>query len=96
MSTIPTQVNYRRGTAAQVAVFTPSTGEIVVDLTNSRIVVGDAVTQGGFTGAKLTDVTTAISNLSGYISSITGSISSNPAGLNILSKLNFNRLNSIQ
>lgn len=65
-----TQVNYRRGTSAQVAAMIPSTGEIVVDLTNSRVVVGDAITLGGFTGAKLSDVTSAINILSGYVNTI--------------------------
>jgi len=76
-----TQVNFRRGTSSQVAAFTPSTGELVIDLTNHRPVIGDAVTLGGFTGALLTDVNTAISNLSGYVNTVAGG----GAGIPILS-----------
>lgn len=42
-----TQVQWRRGTASQVAGFTGVTGEIVVDTTNRRLVVQDGVTAGG-------------------------------------------------
>ncbi len=51
-----TQVQARRGTAAQVAAMTPAQGEIVVDTTNNRMVVGDGSTAGGFAAAKLSEV----------------------------------------
>ena len=47
-----TQVQWRRGTTAQVAVFTPAIGEVVVDTTLHQLVVGDGVTVGGFYVAK--------------------------------------------
>ena len=49
------QVQYRRGTAAQVAAFTGAAGEMVVDTTNNRVVVQDGATAGGFPAAKLSE-----------------------------------------
>jgi len=56
--TTAVQVQYRRGTASQVASFTGAQGELVVDTTNNRVVVQDGATAGGFAAAKLTDVGT--------------------------------------
>lgn len=42
-----TQVQWRRGTTAQVAVFIGAVGEIVVDTTTWQMSVQDAVTPGG-------------------------------------------------
>lgn len=42
------QVQYRRGTASQVAAFTGAQGEMVVDTTNQRVVVQDGTTAGGW------------------------------------------------
>ncbi|HEY1982484.1 MAG TPA: hypothetical protein VGH13_20600 [Xanthobacteraceae bacterium] len=56
--TTAVQVQYRRGTASQVAAFTGAQGELVVDTTNNRVVVQDGATAGGFPAAKLTDVGT--------------------------------------
>ena len=50
------QVQYRRGTAAQVASFTGAAGEMVVDTSNDRVVVQDGSTAGGFAAAKLSEV----------------------------------------
>lgn len=46
--TTAVQVQYRRGTAAQVASFTGAAGEMVVDTTNNRLVVQDGSTAGGW------------------------------------------------
>jgi hypothetical protein len=54
--TSATQVQFRRGSAAQVAAFTGAQGEVVVDTSNNRTVVQDGATQGGFVAAKLADV----------------------------------------
>jgi hypothetical protein len=43
-----TQVQYRRGSGAQVAAFTGALGEMVVDTTNYVLNVADGVTVGGF------------------------------------------------
>jgi hypothetical protein len=43
-----TQVQYRRGSSAQVAAFTGALGEMVVDTTNYILNVADGVTVGGF------------------------------------------------
>jgi hypothetical protein len=51
-----TQVQLRRGTSAQVAAFTGAPGEVVVDTTNSRAVVQDGATAGGWPAAKLYDL----------------------------------------
>jgi|SRR5487761_1519608 hypothetical protein len=53
--TTAVQVQYRRGTAAQVAAFTGAAGEMVIDTTNNRVVVQDGATAGGFPAAKLAD-----------------------------------------
>lgn len=47
----------RRGTATQIAAFTGAAGEVVVDTTNNRLVLQDGVTAGGFSLAKLAEVT---------------------------------------
>jgi Major tropism determinant N-terminal domain len=46
--TTAVQVQYRRGTASQVASFTGAAGEMVVDTTNNRLVVQDGSTAGGW------------------------------------------------
>lgn len=59
-----TQVQWRRGTTAQVAAFTGAVGEVVIDTTLKQLVVQDGVTAGGFyaaraTGGTLTNITLA-------------------------------------
>lgn len=54
-----TQLQLRRDTAANVAVFTGAQGEVVVDTTNNRLVVQDGVTAGGVPAAKLSEVNAA-------------------------------------
>jgi hypothetical protein len=54
--TTAVQVQYRRGTASQVAAFTGAQGELIVDTTNNRVVVQDGATAGGFPAAKLYDL----------------------------------------
>ena len=56
--TTAVQVQYRRGTASQIASFTGAQGELVVDTTNNRVIVQDGATAGGFPAAKLSDVGT--------------------------------------
>lgn len=43
-----TQTQLRRGTNAQVNAMTPAEGEVVVDMTNDRLCLGDGTRQGGF------------------------------------------------
>lgn len=50
------QLQLRRGTAAQIATFTGAQGEVVIDMTNNRLVVQDGATAGGFPAAKLSDI----------------------------------------
>jgi len=50
-----TQVQWRRGTHAQVAAFTGAIGEVVADLTQKRLVLQDGVTAGGSPHATLGD-----------------------------------------
>jgi hypothetical protein len=50
------QVKHRRDTAANIATFTPAQGELIVDTTNNRVIVGDGATVGGFPAAKLSEV----------------------------------------
>ena len=58
------QVKRRRDTATNVAAYTGPQGEIVVDTTNSRIVLQDGATAGGVAAAKLSEacLNTATSN----------------------------------
>ena len=56
--TTAVQVQYRRGSASQIASFTGAQGELVVDTTNNRVVVQDGATAGGYPAAKLTDIGT--------------------------------------
>jgi hypothetical protein len=51
-----TQIQFRRGTASQIATFTGAVGEVVVDTTNNRVVVQDGTTAGGWPAAKLSEV----------------------------------------
>jgi hypothetical protein len=52
------QVKHRRDTATNIASFTPAQGEIIVDTTNIRMIVGDGATPGGVPAAKLSEVVT--------------------------------------
>lgn len=61
------QVQYRRGTASQVAGFTSAQGEMVVDTTNNRVVVQDGSTAGGWPAAKLSEVNTGVNGLTGAV-----------------------------
>lgn len=45
--TTATQIQLRRGTAAQVASFTGAAGELTPDMTNFRLVLHDGSTLGG-------------------------------------------------
>ena len=50
------QVKHRRDTAANIAAFTPAQGELIVDTTNNRVIVGDGTTVGGWPAAKLAEI----------------------------------------
>lgn len=50
------QVKRRRGAATNILAFTGAQGEIVVDITNNRMVAHDGSTMGGFPAAKLSEV----------------------------------------
>lgn len=58
-----TQVQLRRGTSAQVAVFTGAEGEVTPDMTNKRLVLHDGITPGGHPQATESFVQTQISSL---------------------------------
>jgi len=53
------QVKHRRDSAANIATFTPAQGELVVDTTNNRVIVGDGATLGGWATAKVGEVPVA-------------------------------------
>ncbi|MGJ5149881.1 hypothetical protein [Bradyrhizobium sp. SZCCHNRI2049] len=59
-----TQVQLRRGTAAQVAAFTGAAGEVTPDMTNKRLVLHDGTTPGGFQQASMADVSVAVAAVS--------------------------------
>jgi hypothetical protein len=54
------QVKHRRDTAANIAAFTPAQGELIVDTTNNRVIVGDGATAGGISAAKLSEAGAAV------------------------------------
>ena len=56
---MPTQVQFRRGTAAQNDNFTGAAGEISINTSNNTIRVHDGSTLGGIESAKKHDLTTA-------------------------------------
>ena len=70
-----TQVQFRRGTAAQNNSFTGASGEITVDTTNNTLRVHDGVTAGGYTVPTLVAATGNL-NVTGGISA-TGNITGN-------------------
>ena len=57
MTTSAVQLQHRRGSASQISTFTGAQGELVIDTTNNRIVVQDGSTPGGWSAAKLSEVT---------------------------------------
>lgn len=59
-----TQLQFRRGTAAQMATFTGAQGEIVVDTSNNRAVVHDGTTAGGWPAARVAEVNPQCGRLS--------------------------------
>lgn len=86
-----TQVQYRRGSSAQVAAFTGALGEMVVDTTNYILNVCDGVTVGGFnmvgvtTAQTLTNKTLSSPTLTGTVSgSLTLSATGNVTCGNII------------
>lgn len=59
-----TQIQFRRGSAAQMATFTGAVGEVVVDTTNNRVVVQDGTTAGGWPAARIAEVNPQCGRLS--------------------------------
>ncbi len=70
------QIQYRRGSAAQTASFTGALGEITVDTTNKVVVVHDGATAGGFTGVGTT-ATQTLTNKTLSGATLTGSLTAN-------------------
>lgn len=68
-----TQVQYRRGSGAQVAAFTGALGEMVVDTTNWVLNVADGVTVGGFSMVGVTSAQT-LTNKTLTSPSVTGNV----------------------
>ena len=68
-----TQVQYRRGSAAQVAAFTGALGEMVVDTTNWILNVADGTTLGGYNMVGVT-ATQTLTNKTLSAPTITGNI----------------------
>jgi hypothetical protein len=63
--TTATQVQWRRGAAAQVLAMTPAAGEVVADMTNFALSLGDGSTAGGRRQASEAYVTAAVAALTG-------------------------------
>jgi hypothetical protein len=61
--TTATQVQLRRGTAAQVAAFTGAAGELTPDMTNKRLYLHDGTTLGGVPQASMADVSAAVAGV---------------------------------
>jgi hypothetical protein len=73
-----TQVQYRRGSGAQVAAFTGALGEMVVDTTNWVLNVADGVTVGGYSMVGV-DATQTLTNKTLTNPSISGNINNTNA-----------------
>lgn len=56
MTDIRRSLILKRGTAEQIQARVFSMGELVLDITNMRLVVGDGETKGGIPVAKLSDI----------------------------------------
>ena len=70
-----TQVQYRRGSAAEIAAFTGAVGELLVDTTNKLVYVSDGSTSGGFAQVGLTAAQTITNKTyQGNIVTVTGNI----------------------
>ncbi len=54
------QVKHRRDSATNISTFTPAQGELIVDVTNNRVVVGDGSTAGGWPAARLIEAGGAV------------------------------------
>lgn len=67
-----TQVQWRRGTTAQISVFTGAVAEVVIDTTLHQLVVQDGVTVGGFYAAKATGGTYTNITITGASNVLTG------------------------
>lgn len=63
-----TQIKHRRGTQAEVEVFTPALGEIIMNTTENELVLGDGVTVGGVPLPKKNKVLLSFDELSGAVS----------------------------
>jgi hypothetical protein len=61
--TTATQLQLRRGTAAQVAAFTGAAGEVTPDMTGKRLVLHDGALAGGYPQASEAYVQTQIAQL---------------------------------
>lgn len=64
------QVQYRRGTTAQLASFAGAQGEITVDITKKVVVVHDGTTLGGVPGATAAQITAANSAINSTRSNV--------------------------
>jgi hypothetical protein len=69
------QLQLRAGTAVQVAAFTPTAAECVVDTTNNRICVGDGATAGGWPAARLSEVVLPVNTVNTLATGANGSLS---------------------
>jgi hypothetical protein len=73
-----TQVQYRRGSGAQVAAFTGALGEMVVDTTNWILNVADGVTVGGYNMVGTTATQTLTNKTYNGVSlSVSGNVTAN-------------------
>lgn len=78
-----TQVQWRRGTNAQIAAFTGAQGEVAFNTTTDRLHAQDGVTQGGFAHSLVSDVQALSTNFAvagGTSDTLTVSLSPAPTG----------------
>lgn len=78
-----TQTQIRRGTAAQCDAMTPAEGEVIADLTNDRLRLGDGLVAGGLLQASAKDVQNnafVAANAGGTANDLTLTLSPAPSG----------------
>ena len=83
----PIELQLSRGSAADVAAYTGAQGEAVVDTTNSRLVVQDGTTAGGWPAARIADLPVINVALPPYNAVIDGTTNNSTAVQNAITAL---------
>ena len=83
----PIELQLSRGTSTDVAAYTGAQGEAVVDTTDSRLVVQDGTTAGGWPAARIADLPVINVALPPYNAVIDGTTNNSTAVQNAIAAL---------